>query len=869
VGRARNRKSDICLAGLFTDRVSESEALTNSLRAHRAFLNTPAGPPEQSDFANNVVTFYGVGGVGKTTLSTRLEDWISGRLPDENPWGPPSERGDATVRVDLHGALGNFNPAAAVVAIRRALGTVKPRWPAFDLAFAAWWDSAHPGEQLPGTGEDRDQGFVQAVADTAQEILADLGASNVLVGFGFGITRMAIRKILEARDRSFVGSVVSDQDWYRDLLSRCAETPSKSDPHPELLIEAVDLLAMELDHFNLCPLLVIFVDAFERLQLQADHARVGEALVNQLVWNLPQALFVVTGRNRLNWDDLRRSNLSHVGHRTWPGLAQDATVDPRQHRVGDLSPEDSRSLILQANAMRSLDLGPDIVEALVEASNGLPQYLTLALEVTSNLKRNGERAASLADVTGSIGDLVDRVMENVPADEQKALRAAALFPRFDAQLIAMAAGVEVGCAERATQQSMVERWGVQEFSYRMHETVRGAIRDAPSTVAGGWSLSDWQAATKRGLAELMQRADSARQQNRPIDRMVYTGLAISLICEEEPATGEAEMERLRWAVINGPSIGGLRSYIPAVSNTAVGQGFLDYIRGAMDLPGDVGSRATLEKLAYSDHPISRNALHQLAYMFRRHDEHDDSLKVWDAAIKIDPTPLRQYQRRLTLTFSRRFEDALAGANEMDDVRQQRLRNWVDYFHGKTERHIVDAQTRFQERTEAGAAREAAEARGDYLWRESFLGERSDPQAGADLVVYSEAVGYGYGVRAGLATQLISDPLSAEAGEQFDYLADRAQTLGRPDPLWMMVRTCRAWALEDDQSLAAVAAELQSHGHMAANWIPIEVLLSHLGFPVEYPPAQWVDPFDVVQQRWLQCWHSWHDRCVRRTEIRSG
>ncbi len=858
-------------ADLFTDRVPESVAFAQSLRAQRTYLDTDS---QGEETARNVLVFHGVGGIGKTTLSRRLEEWASGALADPGEWGiPPLTRVAASARIDLHGAQGNFNPAAAVVALRRALGQVKPRWPAFDLAFGAWWTAAHPGEKLPGSGEARDNGFSKAVGATAGALLADLGVFDTAIGIGFLTARLAVRKLIESRDRLFAAEIV-DHDYLRDLLERCADLPSTADPHPELLVEAADLLALELDHVEPCPLVVMFIDTLERIQLRQDHARLGEAMLNRLIWNLPQILFVITGRNRLDWADssdrgtgIRRTNLEHAGPALWPGLVEGSSHEPRQHLVGDLSEDDTRALVQRFREVDQLPIPDDVVDALVKESNGLPQYLDLAREVALKIKRTDGPAVTMRDVTGSLDDLVERVMDDIPPDEQRALRASALFARFEPGMIAATAGVDEGCAERAVKRPMVEFWPETDLPYRMHETVRRAIRHAGHSVVGGWAEADWRTAARRALDELRSRIAAAVGDGRDIDRMQLAAMAVTLVCEEDVTAMAEDREDNDWLhfeVANGPSIGGLRSYLPTVSRTTYGQGFLDFIT-ARSGGIDVATRERLlRRLASADHPLSRQAYRHLAYVLRNDEQFDASIAVWDEALTLEKAPVELYQRRFTMTMARRCRDALDGIEDLDADRQARIRARVDYNHGRHEPILSMHLRRWEQRLAEGKQREAREALGDYLRRHAFfVGDVGMIVTPRDFTSQCQDVGYSYGVRTGLAAQITLAPLEPDVPQLIERMSMLAEAeLRRPDPLTTTARAYVAYARGDAAELAALAVALNSHPHDESDWIFTETLLNHLGYPVEYPPAQWLEPFELVEQRWIQHWEIWRERTAR-------
>ena len=130
---------------LFVDRVPDSKALTDSLRAH---LDRVRADAIDSTHNENVLTFYGQGGMGKTRLSQRLEHWLRGELGDATEWGPRPIEKAATVRWDLDHGDGNLDLVAMVLALRVGLGSVGVRTPAFDLALVAYLSGVRPGETV-------------------------------------------------------------------------------------------------------------------------------------------------------------------------------------------------------------------------------------------------------------------------------------------------------------------------------------------------------------------------------------------------------------------------------------------------------------------------------------------------------------------------------------------------------------------------------------------------------------------------------------------------------------------------------------------------------------------------------------------------
>ena len=429
---------------LFTNRDNESRLFSDALTDFRRLLD------EEVDAGTarwNVRVFHGVGGIGKTALSARLEAWIKGHLLHDDPWGPvPPTDVAATIRIDLHGSAGEVDLAAVLVALRSGVARLRRRWPVFDLAFAAYWSAVRPGEALPSL-QGRDE-LANAVVDTIHDALGDLGSLAGLPGVatGGGLAIRAIRKLIEhVRRQRDIRLGVEAFDGFESFILRCADEPSPMNPSFKLVCEIAGILSWELASTKPCPLVVVFIDAAERLTL--DARRTSEAYVSSLIYQMPNILFFVTGRDKLDWHNETRSDLPYRGTWTWPGLSPSMRQNSHQRMVGSLSRHDARTFAIRGRDQLDLPVTDQVIDELVTASAGLPQYLELARQVAISVKSaRDRRQVTPSDVTGSLGSLVRRVLDDVPEDEQRAIRGAALFRTFNLDLMTAAADVDYGCA---------------------------------------------------------------------------------------------------------------------------------------------------------------------------------------------------------------------------------------------------------------------------------------------------------------------------------------------------------------------------------------------------------------------------------------
>lgn len=838
---------------LFTNRNNESASFSAALVTFRRLLDKE---DDAGTARSNVLVFYGVGGIGKTALSARLEAWIRGGLLEDDPWGPsPAIDVATTIRVDLHGSAGQVDLVAALVALRSGVTRIRRRWPVFDLAFAAYWSAVRPGEPLPSFG-GRDE-FANAVLETIHDALGDLGSLADLTGVvtGSGLAIRAIRKLIHhLRRQRDIRLALDAFDGFENFLLRCADEPNPMNPDFTLVCEIAGILSWELARITPCPLVVVFIDAAERLML--DARRISEAHVNTLIYQMPNVLFFVTGRDRLDWYDVTRSDLPYRGPWTWPGLPLSPSEKSHQHLVSGLSPHDARAMAIRGREQLDLPVSDQVIDVLVAASGGLPQYLELARQVAISVKSAGDhRQVTPSDVTGSLGSLVRRVLDDVPADEQRAIRAAALFRTFNLDLMAAAAEVDYGCAERAVRRPMIDYVAGQRLPYRMHDAIRDAIRNAGPEGPGGWSERDWQLAASRAAKAARRLHDDAKARGSNVEVLDAIGVAIRLACDQsitlEPSPSPTYEDWLARAIVYGPSVQGLRSRIPAESNTEYGRMVLDFISGkSIDIP--INDRLRLLRNIFdSDHPLRFPAGRHLGYTLKLQHRWDDALAVFDELIQLAPTALNRRQRPQVLSLARRFADALAAANELPDW--SLIERVVEYAHGRPGRYWEEIPAKMAKLHAAGRQREYLEDRGDLLTRRAFfLGEVEVSEIDAYLED-ADYAGHIVAIRSALLAKVLNRGIeSAEIAIHLGRLKSLDQSSSPTGTIgfrYAFAETCDAFLSGSKSRLARLREEIEQVDFRTRSWIPIECFLALAGLPLAPTPTQWLEPYDVVLERW--------------------
>lgn len=127
----------------FKDRAEQAAAFTAAL--HSVVDARPVDLDQRA--RRNVMSFHGMGGMGKTELTRTLRDWATGEAPGLTEWGLPPFEG--TVRSFLIDATERPGVAEVAYQVRDLLGDLRVDWTPFDLAFVQHWSAMHPELMLP------------------------------------------------------------------------------------------------------------------------------------------------------------------------------------------------------------------------------------------------------------------------------------------------------------------------------------------------------------------------------------------------------------------------------------------------------------------------------------------------------------------------------------------------------------------------------------------------------------------------------------------------------------------------------------------------------------------------------------------------
>ena len=680
-----------------------------------------------------------------------------------------------------------------------------------------------------------------ALLRSIQRVAAEM-ASGIPSTLSPAVIRRVVRELLAAPT-----SRLDQYDGLAQLLEDCGRIPSGSQA-PSVVADVLYVLTQEIYFLPPPerPALIIFADHFEKLQRDgAPH----ESTIASLITALPYALFVITGRDRLNWTEPHRTDLPHAGDRAWPGLAGGATVDPRQHLLGRLSDEDTRRIYETNRAAMRWSLADHVIEELVSRSAGLPLHVEAVLQLARNLDRNQPGVELTKELLGGeLPTVVQRLLQALDADEANAFRAACVLPSFDIALAAAVGRVPHGTVERAIRFALVDDVGGGLYPFRVHDEIRRLVQSDRQT-SGYWADGDWRAAATLGLQEAMRRVSEGHAEGTDQRQIEATALALRLAHEWN--LYESGLAAL---VHNGPTVAGLAPFVPVVSDRR--DSAVDHLIAlvhtlALPFPA---APVVLAQIEATDPEVRHYVDRWRVYRLRASGRRDEALALLGEMIQRDTDQLSYLHSQYAagLRMLRRYVEAMAYATEHCPGNLPWFQRAIERAHGiydtdytiEMDRAVRQASRRFRLELEISALDSRARSVGvdtaevhEYLQRAVDNGQRSEQRICLKILAYAQL---GDAQRFEVALTDIAD------------LVESYGSIAPTVPHLLALRALHTGTGEDALRAANAAHDLlaRSPGQRSADWISVECWLEELGHPLPPYPTQWSIPAHQVRQNWL-------------------
>lgn len=315
----------------FTDREEPTKAFMNA-------FNQKVGS------SYKVLTYYGIGGIGKSRLLKELYH----KLELQNS---SVMKGLLNFKEEKH-----RNPGDALICLREDLKKNQNiKFTTFDLAYAVYWKKLNP--QLSLKSNDTTLPFIEE-GSFIGEIIDQL--ENVPLALWIPRTIKLLNGMAKYKEilQWWTGRGKEVMAQLQDMLPNEIEERLS-------VYWAADV--KEYINTHQCPA-VIFIDTYEALwenKRQQGSFHEKDAWVQELVLQLPEVLWVICGREKIQWGKTNAAwnNEEYL----------------EQHLMGELSYTDSDKFLQSCGISAK-----NIRNVIIEASHGLPYYLDLMVD-TYNL----------------------------------------------------------------------------------------------------------------------------------------------------------------------------------------------------------------------------------------------------------------------------------------------------------------------------------------------------------------------------------------------------------------------------------------------------------------------------------------------------
>ena len=295
-----------------------------------------------------VITYYGIGGIGKSALLKKL----SQEMQEKNVYH---------ILFDFETSQ---DPQTVMYYIKNQLERKYDfNFPKFDLAIYAYSIKM---------GKDADKPEVKSIIEQSKALSLITDAIGELPAIGM------FSKIIKYADSGIALLKTYTNKNYKQFLEELeSKIESESKIGSEILKELPRYFSEDLAQniANTKKPLVILLDTYEKMVNEIDSD--GYVLMkdmwlrgdNGIILHTPGVLWGIAGREKLKWGE---------NDKDW-----EETLE--QHRLGDLVFNDADEFLKEAGIVEN-----DLREQIYELTNGTPVYLDLCVSTYEDLKRSGQ-----------------------------------------------------------------------------------------------------------------------------------------------------------------------------------------------------------------------------------------------------------------------------------------------------------------------------------------------------------------------------------------------------------------------------------------------------------------------------------------------
>ncbi len=320
---------------------------------------------------HKILVYYGIGGIGKTTLRKEL----SRRTDEEKPetvW----------TAIDLDTPTYREQETALFILRNQLNEKYKINFPSFDISYTIYWQKTHP--QTPLTKEN----------------FPLLTGANVVAGILRVVGEMPYIGFVPKLTKAFMTGQNVFREWWKKRGEK--ELANLPNLEPKEITERMPMFwANDLKDYLLekNKRAVIFLDTYEALwENVSAHGGffLRDEWIRELVSHLPEVLWVICGREKLRWEEQNEDWKEYI----------------EQHLLGSLSDTDSKYFLKTCGVEKE-----DVQDVIVDASKGVPHFLDLAVDTYYEINNKYNREPETKDFAKTQQEVLERFLRYLDKTE--------------------------------------------------------------------------------------------------------------------------------------------------------------------------------------------------------------------------------------------------------------------------------------------------------------------------------------------------------------------------------------------------------------------------------------------------------------------
>lgn len=426
-------------AELFTDRTEPQKAFWDKYEKMTA---------EQGMI--DIIHYYGVGGIGKTTLLKKLVDDLL-------------EKGNKNVI--MYSFESNQKKDEFILALSRQVSMrLNIDFPVFGYAYIKYMRAVGMSdEEIERKLKTDNSGIHNSnrLAETLKIALAFGSDFIPILGNTVGKIGENLIDLFVERLKNKEANSNAELSSYLERIDSLTPDVILDELHTYFSRDCYEALMNTNEPF------VIMLDGYEFMN---DSLKYGDLSFKNDLWicgtdhnpgiiqSLPNVLWVVSGREKIKWDSILPPEDSHL--------------------LGNLSLEDASEYFLKANDKNNNKMSEDLITGLYRLTNGTPVFMDLCFQIYEN----GSNLC-IDDFGKDTREIAKRYLDNLSLDQQTTLRfLCGLTSTWNDEMINYVSThvpqkrydiLISSSLEIIKEHSFVEKY---DNTYKLHETLRNAVR---------------------------------------------------------------------------------------------------------------------------------------------------------------------------------------------------------------------------------------------------------------------------------------------------------------------------------------------------------------------------------------------------------